>query len=220
MWETRRDLLEDIWGNIWDLCRDGVAVQSNKVTQCEQFDIFNHHRYLLPHSIVPLTARLTLQRRWRDLYWQSADRKERDREIERQALTMRAVLSVTWQCSPSSQSRGQSVRTLYVCSSTRVLDLDENLITYKQSAQIETSSVQESWARHRHNAGQKIFWEDSSHISPVWLIILFLPLGLNWKKTDLEYFFKERNAGRVTKFMSLLKPVPAKVRGSADTKLY
>ena len=161
---------------------------------------------------------VTLQRRWRDLYWQSGDRREGERE--RLGLTMRAVLSVTWQCSPSSQSRGQSVRTLYVCSSTRVLELDENLITYKQSAQIETSSVLQSWAGHRHNARLKIFWEDSSHISPVWLIILFLPLGLNWKKTDLEYFFKQRNAGRVTKFMSLLKPVPAKVRGSADTKLY
>ena len=219
LWETRRDLLEDIWGNIWDLCRDGVAVQSNKVTQCEQFDIFNHHRYLLPHSIVPLTARLTLQRRCRDLYWQSADRKERDRKIERQALTMRAVLSVTWQCSPSSQSRGQSVRTLYVCISTRVLELDENLITYKQSAQIETSYVLESWPDTDIMPDRKYFEKTLHHLTAV-LIILFLPLELNWKKTDLEYFFKQRNAGRVTKFMSLLKPVPAKVRGSADTKLY
>ena len=34
---------------------------------------------------------------------------------------------------------------------------DENLITYKQSAQIETSSVLQSWAGHRHNARLKIF---------------------------------------------------------------
>ena len=34
---------------------------------------------------------------------------------------------------------------------------DENLITYKQSAQIETSSVLQSWAGHRHNGRLKIF---------------------------------------------------------------
>ena len=212
LWETRRDLLEDIWGNIWDLCRDGVAVQSNKVTQCEQFDIFNHHRYLLPHSIVPLTARLTLQRRWRDLYWQSADRKERDREIERQALTMRAVLSVTWQCSPSSQSRGQSVRTLYVCISTRVLELDENLITYKQSAQIETSYVLESWPDTDIMPDRKYF-EKTLHPSHRCADHPLPPAWTKLKKDRLGIFFQTEKCRTCDKIYVPIKACASQGQG-------
>ena len=79
------------------------------------------------------------------------------------SLTMRESIECDTTMFPV-QSRDQSVRTLSVWSTTRVpfLDLelelaDENLITDKQSARIETSSVLQSGPGHRHNARLKIF---------------------------------------------------------------
>ena len=162
LWETRRDLLEDIWGNIWDLCRDGVAVQSNKVTQCEQFDIFNHHRYLLPHSIVPLTARLTLQRGLErpllTICWQERER-QRDRETGSDHESSIECDMTMFPFQPVTGPISADIVCLYQHEGAGAGWKLNYLQTVSSDWDFLCAGV---LARHRHNAGQKIFWEDSS----------------------------------------------------------